>query len=294
MAYMNTTPTITQTVHNISTQFAESDIYFGHGTDNPGDEAFFLVFHVCGLPFDADESVWNQLVTKDQLNRIESIAHTRITQKIPLAYLLNEAWFAGLKFYVDQRVLVPRSPFAEIIQAQFEPWVDLTQVIRVLDLCTGSGCMAIATAYALPTAQIDAVDISPDAIEVAKRNIADHGLSSRIRLIESDVFNALANERYDLIISNPPYVDAADMSDLPAEYRHEPEIGLSSGSDGLDITKRILREAKHHLTPHGALMLEVGNSFPALEAQFPELPFTWIEMETGEDGIFLLYYEDLP
>ncbi len=290
---MENLPTLIELIDQITQQFSESNLYFGHGTENAGDEAFFLVFQVCGLPFDTDEALWNQLVTPEKLQRIQQLAQQRIRQKIPLSYLLNEAWFSGLKFYVDQRVLVPRSPFAELIQMQFEPWVDSGKILRVLDLCTGSGCMAIATAYALPNVHIDAVDISKDALAVAKRNVTDHLLQDRIRLIESDVFSALSGQRYDLIISNPPYVDAADMSDLPAEYRHEPEIGLSSGSDGLDITKHILREAKHYLTPKGALLVEVGNSFPALEAQFPELPFTWIEISSGEDGIFLLYCKDL-
>ena len=291
---MKHTLTVSDVVDLVSEELSQVEgLYYGHGTENSDDEAYFLVFHVCALPFDSDERVWSKAVSEAQYHHIQQLVHRRITEKMPMPYLLNTAWFAGLKFYVDQRVLVPRSPFAEIIQAQFEPWMDSSKIHRVLDLCTGSGCMAIAVAYALPHAQIDAVDISTDALAVAKRNIHDHHLDHRIRLLESDVFSALSGQRYDLIISNPPYVDAEDMETLPEEYHHEPVIGLSSGGDGLDVTKKILQHAKDHLTSEGALMVEVGNSFPALEAQYPHLPFTWIDIHEGEDGIFVLYHKDL-
>lgn len=281
-------------LETIAEQFAAADLYFGHGTDNAWDEACFLILSICQLPLDSDDSVSQKLLTPREQQTIFALAEARIARKIPLAYLLQEAWFAGLRFYVDERVLVPRSSFAELITQGFAPWVDISQIHQVLDLCTGSGCMAIATAHYWPQLQVDASDLSADALAVAQRNCQDYQLEGRVTLYQSDSFKNLPAKQYDLIISNPPYVDQADMAALPAEYRHEPELGLASGVDGLSLTKHILANAKQYLTPHGVLMVEVGNSQEALMEQFPKLPFTWVDFEWGDTGIFVLHARDLP
>jgi ribosomal protein L3 glutamine methyltransferase len=226
-------------------------------------------------------------LTKRERQMLVDLILVRIEQRIPVAYLTNKAWFAGLEFYVDERTLVPRSPIAELIDTKFEPWVT-TPPKRILDLCTGSGCIAIACAYAFPDAEVDAVDLSDDALEVADINIQNHGLSQQVFPIQSDLFSGIANEKYDLIVSNPPYVDAEDMANLPDEYKHEPELGLACGDDGLDLVRDMLRQAGSMLNDDGVLFVEVGNSQVHLQAAYPEIPFQWIEFSIGGHGVFAL------
>ena len=284
--------TVGELIADVADKFAAGGLTYGHGTDNPDDEAAWLVFSVAGLAWDADAGVYGQTVDGACRRKIDELAARRIHERRPLAYLLNEAWFAGLKFYVDERVLVPRSPIAELVHERFEPWLDSASVRHILDIGTGSGCIAIAAATAFDEAIVDAVDISRDALDVAAVNVDAHDLASRVRLFESDLFDALTGdefiERYDLIIANPPYVDADDMHSRDEEFRHEPSLGLASGRDGLDATRRILSEASRFLIDDGILVCEVGNSQPALEAAYPDVPFTWLDFEHGGDGVFLL------
>lgn len=266
----------------------DGDIYFGHGTDNALDEAAWLVSHAVGLAPTFSDAELEQVLSAGQQAKVKTLLTRRVRERIPAAYLTHEAWFAGHRFYVDERVLVPRSPLAELILDQFQPWVEPKQLQRVLDLCTGSGCIAIATALALPQAKVDATDISPDALDVARRNVADYGLAQRVEVIESNLFDALPGRRYDLIVSNPPYVDAADMAALPEEYRREPRMGLSAGEDGLDLVVPMLQQATEYLTPDGVMIVEVGNSAEALQTRFPSVPFTWLEFSYGGEGVFLL------
>ncbi|MCL6268667.1 50S ribosomal protein L3 N(5)-glutamine methyltransferase [Sansalvadorimonas sp. 2012CJ34-2] len=278
-------------------RFNEHDLFYGHGSDNSWDEACHLVLQALELPWDFDPSFYSSRVTATESVRLAILVRRRIEEKIPTAYLLNKAWFAGMPFYVDERVLVPRSPVAELIANGFQPWLGDAEVTRVMDLCTGSGCIGIACAMAFPEAQVDLLDISPDALEVARINIDQFEFWDRVEAVESDVFSALGHgddaPKYQVIISNPPYVDAEDMSDLPDEYHHEPELGLASGNDGLDLTRRILREASEYLTDDGILIVEVGNSCYALDEAFPDVPFTWLEFEQGGHGVFLLTAADL-
>ena len=266
----------------------EADIYFWHGTDNALDEAAWLVSHVAGLAPTFSEAELEQGLTAGQQAEVKALLTRRVQERLPAAYLIQEAWFAGHRFYVDQRVLVPRSPLAELILDQFQPWVEPNQLKRVLDLCSGSGCIAIATALALPQVEVDATDISAGALEVARRNVADYGLGHRVEVIESNLFDALRDRRYDLIVSNPPYVDAQDMAALPEEYRREPRMGLSAGADGLDLVIPMLQQAAEYLNPGGVMIVEVGNSAEALQARFPTVPFTWLEFSYGGEGVFLL------
>tara|TARA_R110000868_G_scaffold410505_4_gene698856 strand:+ start:101583 stop:102458 length:876 start_codon:yes stop_codon:yes gene_type:complete len=275
-------------------RFEAEGLYFGHGTDNAWDEAVWLVFHVLGLPMDSDRSVLEMLLTEEQLAKSTAVIELRIQSRKPAAYLTQEAWFCGLPFYVDERVLVPRSPFAEIVKSQFQPWVEVDDVKNILELCTGSGCIAIACAQYFPDAHIDATDISTDALAVAKINVEKHDVNNQVSLIQSDVFADVPNKHYDVIVSNPPYVDAEDMAALPDEYRQEPaDLALAAGDDGLDIVKIIMKQAKKYLTETGILIVEVGNSYVALEAQFPDVPFVWLELENGGHGVFLLTKQDL-
>ena len=274
-------------------EFGRAGLFFGHGTDNAYDEARVLVSHVLSLSFDFSPDLLDARLTMAEREAVLTLLQRRIDERVPAAYLSREAWFAGLSFYVDERVLVPRSPIAELIAQDFEPWLSGIYPQRILDLCSGSGCIGIACAYQFEDASVDLADISLDAINVADINIARHDLSERVRAVQSDVFEWLAGERYDLIVSNPPYVDSADLAAMPAEYHREPALGLASGPDGLDITRQILRHAADHLTTGGVLVVEVGNSCIALDAAFPAVPFMWLEFERGGHGVFVMTREQL-
>ena len=274
-------------------RFRDADLCYGHGTDNPGDEAAYLVLAALAIPFDAGDEELNRRLDRAEIERIRELAEERITRRKPVAYLVRQAWFCGLPFYVDERVLIPRSPIAELIEQRFSPWVWEDDVKRILDVGTGSGCIAIACALAFPEAAVDAVDVDEDALAVARINVENHDLADCVRPIHSNLFDALAGRRYDLIVANPPYVSAAEMLDLPEEYHHEPEPALAAGPDGLDVVRRILKEARAHLTEHGVLIVEVGDSRDAVTDAFPELPFTWLEFERGGDGVFLLTADQL-
>jgi ribosomal protein L3 glutamine methyltransferase len=266
---------------------------FGHGTDNALDEAAWLVGAALGLEPEVLNDYLNETVDAAHADIIRGLTGARIESRKPLAYLIREAWFADLKFYVDERVLVPRSLTAEFILERFQPWVKPERVKHILDLCTGSGCMAIACAVAFPEAKIDAADISPDALDVTRINIERHQLTGRVRPVESDVFSALASERYDIIVSNPPYVDAADVASMPQEFRYEPLLALAGGQHGLDVVARILREAASHLYDGGILVVEVGNSREHVEYAWPNVPFVWLTTRTGDESVFLLTVEEL-
>lgn len=285
--------TVEQLIHYGTLLFEQSQLWFGHGTDNAFDEAAELVFFGTGLRHEDAADVYSTQVGAAERAAVLELFERRIRERIPAAYLTHRMWFAGYEFYVDERVLVPRSPIAELVQAQFQPWIAPEKIRRLLDIGTGSGCIAIASALAVPQARVDATDISDDALAVTAINIATHGVQERVRAIRSDVFAALRGERYDIIVSNPPYVGDEEMADLPAEYRHEPATGLHSGVDGLDVVRRILSGAAAHLEPHGILVVEVGNSETALTAAFPNVPFTWLEFERGGGGVFLLSAEQL-
>lgn len=275
------------------TQFNSADLVYGHGTDNGWDEAVNLVLTSLHLPPDVDTNVLDARLINDEKKVIAERVKRRVEERIPVPYLVNEAWFAGLNFYVDERVLIPRSPIAELLEDEFRPWVEESNVNNVLDLCTGSGCIAISAAFAFPQAQVDAVDVNKDALEVAKINVKRFGLEENVKLIESDLFNALSAKRYDIIISNPPYVSKAEYEALPAEYNHEPKQALICGNDGLGIIRRILAESENHLTSNGILVVEAGFSQDRLEEEFPGIPFTWLQFERGGEGVFLLTAEEL-
>jgi len=274
-------------------RFAKARLYFGHGTDNARDEAVWLVIATLQIPYDELDAHAERHLNPTEQKAIRELVAARVSTRKPLAYLLHEAWFAGLKFYVDERVIVPRSLIGDFIHERFQPWIDPTRVHRILDLCTGSGCIAIAAALAFPQAQVDGADLSADALEVARINVGRHGLGARVQLVHSDLFQGLAGRRYDLILTNPPYVEAADMAALPDEYRHEPALALASGKHGLDAILQILAHARAHLEPGGALIAEVGNSHVALAERFPEVPFVWLAGVSGDESVFLLSAGDL-
>lgn len=275
-----------------SSQFAASPVFFGHGTDNVWDESVQLVMRSLHLPLENNTLFLDARLTREERLLILERLRRRIDERVPLAYLLGEAWFMGMPFNVDERVLVPRSPIGELIENGFQPWLGDKPVERVLDLCTGSGCIGIGVASVFENATVDLSDISPDALAVAESNIDLHELHGRVRTVESDVF-ANITDQYDIIVSNPPYVDAEDMGDMPDEFHHEPVLGLAAGDDGLDIAHRIIAGAAEHLTPGGLLVVEVGNSWVALDEAYPELPFTWLEFSHGGDGVFAITEQDL-
>jgi ribosomal protein L3 glutamine methyltransferase len=272
-------------------------VFYGHGTDNAVDDAAALVFHALNLSHDLGAAAYRKRVTAAARQRVDELMTRRIKERIPAVYLTNETWFAGLPFYVDPRVLIPRSALAELIERQFTPWIDPKGVKRILDMGTGSGCIAIACAKAFPRAKVDAVDISKDALEVAQINVRKHRLGRRVRLVESDHFAGLSDnpeQTYDIIVSNPPYVGAREMRTLPPEYRHEPRIALESGDAGLDSVRVLLREAGRFLRPKGLLVVEVGNTETAVRRAFRQLPFVWLDFERGGGGVFLLSKEACP
>lgn len=277
----------------IISRFNDAGLYYGHGTDNAQDEAWYLVCGALKLPFDLDGRLLDGRLTETERQQLEQLVERRISERVPVAYLVGEAWFAGLPFNVDERVLVPRSPLAELIDVGFQPWLGDVEPEHILDLCTGSGCIGIACAFAFPEARVVLSDVSADALAVARSNIERHSLSDRVTALQSDVFAGLEAQRFDLIVSNPPYVDAEDLAGMPAEYQAEPALGLGSGDDGLDITRRILQQAAGHLNEGGLLVVEVGNSGRALDEAFPELPLTWVEFERGGHGVFVISKDDL-
>lgn len=276
-------------------RFNEAGLFFGHGSDNAFDEAAYLILHTLHLPLDRLEPFLDASLTHAEAEQVQAVLERRVRERIPAAYLTHEAWLGAHRFYVDERVIVPRSFIAELLHEQLAPWVDDPEAVgSALDLCTGSGCLAILAALAFPHATVDAVDLSKDALAVAAKNVADYGLDDRIELVESDLFAALAGRAYDLIVSNPPYVNAESVAALPPEYRAEPALALGSGEDGLDATRQVLAQAKAHLNPGGLLVVEIGHNRDALEAAYPDLPFTWLDTESGDQFVFMLRREDLP
>jgi ribosomal protein L3 glutamine methyltransferase len=268
--------------------FDDAGLWFGHGSDNSFDEAAELVFFGAGLRHEDAPHVYALQLKPAQRDAVLALFERRVRERIPAAYLTRRMWFAGHEFYVDERVLVPRSPIAELIERRFEPWIAAGSIRRVLDIGTGSGCIAIASALALPEARVDAADISDEALAVAVLNIERHAVQARVHALRSDVFKGLDAERYDVIVSNPPYVGDVELAQLPDEYHREPETGLHGGRDGLDVVRRILAQAHDHLEPGGVLVVEVGNSESALVEAYPGVPFTWLEFERGGGGVFLL------
>ncbi|WMP17980.1 50S ribosomal protein L3 N(5)-glutamine methyltransferase [Thiothrix lacustris] len=272
-----------------ASRFADAELSFSHGMSSPFDEAAYLVLHTLYLPVDTPDLYFDSRLTRSERDAVAEIIQQRVETRKPAAYITHEGWFLGLPFYVDENVLIPRSPIAEYIEKQFAPWIEPHQVHHILDLCTGSGCIGIACAYAFPHARVDLGDISAEALEVARINIERHNLAGQVEALESDLFDHLQGHQYDIIVSNPPYVDAQDMAALTPEFLHEPAaLALASGDDGLDHTRRILRDAAKHLTDHGILVVEVGNSQYALQAAYPDVLFHWLEFERGGDGVFLL------
>ncbi|MEJ2762738.1 50S ribosomal protein L3 N(5)-glutamine methyltransferase [Photobacterium sp. MCCC 1A19761] len=273
-------------------RFNAAGLFYGHGTDNAWDEAVQLVLPTLYLPLDIPSEVrFSRLTSSERLRIVERVIR-RINDRTPVAYLTNKAWFCGMEFFVDERVLVPRSPIGELIENGFEPFLTEPPT-RIMDLCTGSGCIGIACAHAFPEAEVDIVDISTDALAVAEQNIHDHGLEQQVIPLRSDLLRDVPKDQYDLIVTNPPYVDQEDMNSLPDEFRHEPVLGLAAGTDGLKLVRRILANAPDYLKENGVLICEVGNSMVHMEEQYPHIPFTWIEFENGGHGVFMMTREQL-
>lgn len=274
-------------------RFNEAGLFFGHGSDNAFDEAAYLILHTLHLPLDRLEPFLDASLTHVEAAQVQTVIERRVKERIPAAYLTHEAWLGDFRFYVDERVIVPRSFIAELLREHLAPWVEDPESIHdAVDICTGSGCLAILMAHAFPYAAVDAVDISNDALEVAKKNVADYGLQDRVHLIQSDLMKKLKGKTYDLIVTNPPYVNAPSMSELPQEYQREPQLALASGKDGLDHIRKILADAPAHLNPGGMLIAEIGHNRDALEAAFPDLSFTWLETSGGDEFVFMLRKED--
>lgn len=287
--------TIRDHIRYAVSRFNAAGLFFGHGSDNAWDEAVYLTLHALHLPLDRLEPFLEARLLPNEREHLLELYRRRCEERLPAAYLTHEAWLGEHRFYVDARVIVPRSFIAELLHEQLAPWVeDPWSIGSALDLCTGSGCLAILAALAFPEAEVDAVDLSKDALSVAERNVSDYDLAGRVHLVHSDAFSKLGGRRYDLIISNPPYVNAESVAALPAEYRHEPTMALGSGEDGLDFTRIILREAKKHLSENGILVVEIGHNREALEDAYPTLPFTWLDTAAGDDYVFLLHADDLP
>jgi len=273
-------------------QFHRHEVFYGHGTDNAWDEAVQLVLGAVDLPWDTDPVVLDARLTYGERKRVVEFLRQRVEERRPLPYIIGEAWYLDMPFYVNESVLIPRSPIAELIRNRFEPWLRPGPVTRILDLCTGSGCIGIGCAQAFEEAEVDLVDISVEALEVAARNVSRHGLGERVHLIQSDMLSALQGRCYDLIVCNPPYVDQADLDSMPAEYHHEPELALGSGDDGLDLTRTLLRQACDFLSDDGLLVVEVGNSEVHLMQQYPQIPFIWVDLEHG-NGVFTITADEL-
>ncbi|PRY07714.1 MULTISPECIES: 50S ribosomal protein L3 N(5)-glutamine methyltransferase [unclassified Paraburkholderia] len=276
-------------------RFNQAELSFGHGSANAYDEAVYLVLHTLHLPLDLLDPFLDARLTAAEIDAVLNVIERRATERVPAAYITQEAWMHGFRFHVDERVIVPRSFIGELLQDGLQPYVeDPEQVSAVLELCTGSGCLAILAAHAFPNADIDAVDLSAPALEVAARNVTDYKLDDRVALFEGDLYAPLAERRYDVIISNPPYVNAASMQDLPAEYKHEPDMALAGGVDGMDIVRRIIAEARNWLTDEGVLVVEIGNERQHVEAAFGGLDLVWLSTSAGDDNVFLIQAADLP
>jgi len=294
MSRIRRPPTARSLVMAAERRFQRARLYYGHGTDNARDEAVFLVFHALGLSFECADAVLDRPLTAPECAAVEALVAARIARRCPAAYLTHRMWFAGHEFYVDENVLIPRSPIAELIGARFAPWYRGPEIARILDIGTGSGCIAIAAALAFGNARVEATDVSLAALAIARRNVDAHRLASRVTLHEADLFPVNANTAdYDLILANPPYVPERERTGLPAEYLHEPALALFAGDEGLALIRRILGRAARYLAPHGLLVLDAGGTWPGVDAAFPALPILWIDLANGGDGIGVIAQPDL-
>lgn len=299
-----TSPLLDDPIHNLRTirdvyrwaitEMENADLSYGHGSPDAAEEASFLICRALKLPFERFETFYDAALTHNELVRLVHLIDRRVHDKTPTAYLLKEAWLTGHRFYIDERALIPRSYIAELLEEDLAPWIEDPYAVQsVLDLCTGSGCLAILAKGTFPNAHVTGSDISSDALEVAKINRRDYGLENELELVQGDLFSSLQDRRFELIITNPPYVTTASMARLPAEYRHEPALALGAGDDGMDVVRRILREAKDHLTENGIIVVEVGDGLEAVEAMYPNLPITWLTVSGGDDQVFMARAEDL-